>query len=449
MITDTVSGPGLTNRVTSTTYDLRGQFPLTLTNPLGHQMSRSWDPAFGTKQTETDANGQTTSWSYNSFGQQILETRADGTATETRVYEDNSGTHPTAVLYTQGLSTGKAPVREFYDLLGRTVRVRSQGFDGSYVNQDTQYDSQGRVERTSEPYFDGDGIDWNTQTYDFLGRVTAVAAADPVKSVTRSYDGFAVAVTDAQSRTRTQTLNAIGQVIEVTDEMGTTMALSYDPAGNRIQVTNAVGTPKQNSVTYTYDRLGQMLTQNDPDHGIYIYTYDALGQKLSEVSPKMAVAGQSVTYQYDLLGRMTSRTEPEGTTTWTFDNTAGGNLGVGQLHSENSTGFSRTYAYGPGNYGRPTGTRTVIDSNIFDTAMSYTSNGQLATETYPTASAPPGDSRSNTLTTPWASRSGCRPREAPRCITNCWPRMHQAAPPASGWGMAVLPARCTRPPPAG
>jgi RHS repeat-associated protein len=390
VLSETISGPGVTTRVTTMTYDLRGQFVLTLTNPLGHVVSRSWGAEFGTKLTETDANGQSASWTYNGFGQQVLAYRPDGTSTETRIYEDNSGTHPTAVLYLQVLSTGKAPVREFYDLLGRTVKTRSQGFDGSYINQDTEYDSQGRVERTSEPYYDGDGIDWNVNTFDFLGRVTAIAAADPVKSVTSAYDGFSVAITDAQSRTKTQTTNAAGQIIEVIDRMGTTMTFGYDPAGNRIQVTNAVGTAKQNSVTYSYDRLGRMLTQNDPDHGIYTYTYDALGQKLSEVSPKMAAASQSVTYQYDLLGRMTSRTEPEGTTTWTFDNIAGGNLGKGQLHSESSSGFSRTYAYAAGNYGRLTGTSTVIDSITFNTAMTYNSNGQVATETYPASVTSPG-----------------------------------------------------------
>ena len=390
VITETLGGPGLTTRVTSTTYDLRGEFPLTLTNPLGHVVSRSWDPAFGTKLTETDANGQTTSWTYNDFGQQIMEYRPDGTSTETRYYEDNSGSSATSVLYSEVLTTGKAPVREFYDLLGRSVRTRTQGFDGSYVNRDTQYNAKGQAYRTSEPYFDGTAIEWNTNTYDFLGRVTAVATADPVKSVTSAYDGFSVSITDAQNRTKSQTLNAAGQVIKVIDEMGTHMGITYDPAGNRIQVTNAVGTPKQNSVSYTYDRLGRMLTQNDPDHGIYTYTYDVLGQKLSEISPKMAAASQSVTYQYDLLGRMTSRTEPEGTTTWTFDNTTGGNLGIGQLHSESSSGFVRTYGYGAGNLGRLTGTTTVIDGITFNTAMTYNGNGQIATETYPSSSAAPG-----------------------------------------------------------
>ena len=390
VVSEVLSGPGITSRSSVIAYDSRGQFPVTLTNPLGHQMSRSWDPALGTKLTETDANGQTTSWAYNSFGQQIMEYRPDGTTTETRLYEDNSGIHPAAVLYMQTLTTGKAPVREFYDLFGRTVRVRTQGFDGSYLNQDTEYYWPGLVKRTSEPYYDGDSIEWNTNTHDDLGRVTSVVAADPVKSVTSSYDGFTVAVTDAQSRTKTQTTNAVGQIIAVVDEMGTRMEMTYDSVGNRIQVTNAVGTAKENSVTYTYDLLGRLLTQNDPDHGIYTYTYDSYDQKISEVSPKLAAAGQSITYQYDLLGRMTSRTEPEGTTTWTFDNTASGNLGIGQLHSESATGFSRTYRYAAGNHGRLTGTTTQIASTTYNTAMTYNSNGQIATETYPASTSSPG-----------------------------------------------------------
>lgn len=385
VLTETLSGPGITTRVTTMTYDTRGQFALTLTNPLGHVVSRSWGREFGTKLTETDANGQTSSWTYNDFGQQIMAYRPDGTSTESRVYEDNSGTLADAVLYTQILSTGQAPVREFYDIRGRTLRTRTQGFDGSYVNQDTEYNGQGRLIKASEPYFDGDAVAWNVNTYDFLGRVTAVAAADPVKSVSSAYDGFSVSITDAQSRTKTQTTNAAGQVIEVIDRMGTTMTFAYDPVGNRIEVINAVGTGKQNPVTYTYDTLGRMLTQVDPDHGTYTYAYDALGQKVEEISPKMAAAliPESITYQYDVLGRMTTRTEPEGTTTWTYDNTSSGNLGKGQLHSETSPGFSRTYAYASGNYGRLTGTSTVIDTITFNTAMSYDAKGRLSTETYP------------------------------------------------------------------
>ncbi|MCP5130848.1 MAG: RHS repeat-associated core domain-containing protein [Pseudomonadales bacterium] len=388
--TQTVSGPGLPTRVTTITYDLRGQFPLTLTNPLGHQMSRTWNSDFGTKKSETDANGQTTAWYYNVFGQQVMAVSPDGVWSSTVLWEETAGSHPTAVRYLDARAQGKPSVREFYDLLGRTVRTRTRGFDGSYINQDTEYDSKGRVYRVSEPYFDGDAIEWNTHTYDFMGRVTAIDAADPVKSVTSTYDGFSVAVTDAQNRTKYQTQNAVGQIITVIDEMGTRMNFTYDAAGNRTQVTNAVAAAEENSVSYTYDRLGRMLTQDDPDHGVYTYTYDALGQKLTEISPKMADANQSVSYQYDLLGRMINRTEPEGVTTWTYDNTSNGNLGIGQLHSEDSPGFSRTYSYAPGNHGRLTGTATIIDSITFNTGMTYNSLGQLATETYPGSVTSPG-----------------------------------------------------------
>jgi RHS repeat-associated protein len=286
-------------------------------------------------------------------------------------------------------------VREFYNLVGNTVRVRTQGFDGSYLNQDTVHRKKGGIWRTSEPFFDGDSVEWNTNSHDSLGRVIGVAAADPVNSITTVYDGFSVAVTDAQNRTKSQQLNAIGQVIEVIDELGTKMAITYDTVGNRTRVTNAVDTSKQNYVTYSYDRLGRMLTQDDPSHGVYTYTYDALGQKLSEISPKMAghlPLPQQIAYTYDLLGRMTSRSEPEGTTTWTFDNTASGNLGIGQLHSESGPGITRTYAYDSNDHGRLTAVSTTINGAgaPFTTAMSYNSNGQIATETYPASISSPG-----------------------------------------------------------
>lgn len=382
VLSETVSGPGVTSRVNSTTYDANGQFPLTVTNAMGHQNSFTWIKSFGKKLSATEANGQTASWTYNGLGQETLETRPDGTTSQTTMYKDNSSGFTTG-FYLETLASGKAPARQFMDVLGRPIRTRSQSFTGYYINHDTEYDSQGRAYRSSEPYFDGDTPEWNTNTYDDIGRVTALAAADPVKSTTVSYDAFSVSVSDALWRTTTKQSNAAGQVIAVQDDAGTNMTMVYDPAGNRIQVINADGDALQSTVTYSYDRLGRLLIQNDPDHGIYTYTYDALGQKLSEISPKLAAASQSIFYQYDLLGRMTSRTEPEGTTNWTYDNTTGGNLGVGQLASESQSGYSRSYAYGSGNYGRLTSSTSAIGSSAYTTSLTYDALGRIATQQYP------------------------------------------------------------------
>ena len=392
VLTETVSGPGLTSRTNTVTYDTRGQFPLTLTNALGHVTTQTWHTTWGKKLTQTGPNGQTTSWSYDSFGRQTLETRPDGTTTSTLTYEDPTGSGVNAAFYTELLETGKAPKRVFVDLLGRTVRERSQRFNGDYINIDSEYDAAGRLSRQSEPYVSGGSIHWNTFTYDDLGRVTSLAAADPVASTTTSYDGLSTTVTDSASRSETQTVDAGGRVIQVIDKDGTPLVITYDAQGNRGTVTSASGTAVASTVTYTYDRYGRLLQQSDPDHGVYTYTYDALGNKLSEVSPEMAAAipAESRTFTYDVLGRMTSRTEPEGTATWTYDNTSGGNLGLGKVHSESQPGFSREYAYAAGNYGRLTGIQTTIGGSTYTEAKNYNASGQLASETFPSSPSSPG-----------------------------------------------------------
>ena len=392
VLTETVSGPGLTSRTNTVTYDTRGQFPLTLTNALGHATTQTWHATWGKKLTQTGPNGQTTSWSYDSFGRQTLETRPDGTTTSTLTYEDPTGSGVNAAFYTEVLETGKAPKRVFVDLLGRTVRERSQRFNGDYINVDSEYDAAGRLSRQSEPYVAGGSIHWNTFTYDDLGRVTSLAAADPVASTTTSYDGLSTTVTDSASRSETQTVDAGGRVIQVIDKDGTPLVITYDAQGNRSTVISASGTAVASTVTYTYDRYGRLLQQNDPDHGVYTYTYDALGNKLSEVSPEMAavIPAESRTFSYDVLGRMTSRTEPEGTTTWTYDNTTGGNLGLGKVHSESQPGFTREFTYGAGNYGRLTRIQTSIGASTYTEAKNYNASGQLASEIFPSSPSSPG-----------------------------------------------------------
>jgi RHS repeat-associated protein len=391
VLTETVAGPALPARTTTYGYDARGQFPLTQTNALGHVTTATWDPVFGKRLSQSDPNGLTTTWSYDSFGNLELETRPDGTSVSTLRYEDPTGSGVFAAHYVEVIESGKPVKRVFVDRLGRTVREETLSFDGTKVLVDTEYDSKGRVLRKSDPYFAGSSPVWNVFAYDLLGRVTALIAADPVQSSTTVYDGFSAAVTDNANRTETTYADAAGRVIRVIARDGTELQLSYDAQGNRTRARAATGTAVQSDVDYSYDRYGRLLQQDDPDHGVYTYSYDALGQKLSEVSPMMAAAAppQSRTFTYDLLGRMTSRTEPEGTTTWDYDDTAGGSLGVGQLTRESQPGFVREFTYASAGVGRLTGTTTLIGSTQYDQALSYDANGKLASETYPASAASP------------------------------------------------------------
>ncbi len=390
VISETVSGPGIATRTRLIEYDDRQQFPVAVVNAKGHRTSRLWDPARGVKLREIDPNGLTTTWTYTGFGRLRKEVRPNGTSSVIGLYRDDSGSLPNAVYYSEVQSTGLAATRVFYDEMGRTLRTRTRNFSGDYVNRDTRYDNRGRVARVSLPYLAGSNPAWNVSSYDDLNRVTAVQTADPANSVSHQYRGLDVSSSDALGRITQRQFNALGQLIATVDPLGTAMAMLYDSQGNRVQVTTGVLTSAQSSVNFTYDTLGRLLSQDDPNHGLYSYRYDALGNRISEQSPGMAATKKRVSYKYDVLGRLIRRVEPEGRTTWSYDNVAGGNLGLGKLHREIYRGFRRTTLHAPSAYGRPTSVQTTLDGFSYTEGMVYGANGQLATRSGPASPLSPG-----------------------------------------------------------
>lgn len=142
-------------------------------------------------------------------------------------HRDTSGANGAAKAYVETYVTGSTAARGFSDMLGREVSKRTKGFDGRFVQVDTEYDSRGRAYRSSEPYFTGDPIVWNARAYDAFNRVVGVTAAE-----------------------------------------GNTSTFQYNALGQRTGATHGVGTAAESSVVYTWDRLGRQLSEDDPDRGL-------------------------------------------------------------------------------------------------------------------------------------------------------------------------------------
>jgi RHS repeat-associated protein len=378
-----LQGPSLDPRTSTVQFDVRGRFPLLQRNPLQHETAQTWDEFHGGLLTQIDVNGLVSHWRYDTFGRQLQETRPDGTGTGIAWRLADSSTVSDAVIYKQTTTTGVPTKREFFDLLGRLLRSRTQSFDGSYLNIDTQYDSRGRHHRISMPYADGASIVWNTTTYDHLNRIALYEAADSTGTYEKRYEANSTFHTDSRFRLTRQRTNALGQIVAVHDASGSLTRFSYDAAGNQIRVDANAGSNSTGPVLYAYDRLGRVLSRSDPDHGVYTYSYNALGQKLSTRSPELAAVGAAVQYQYDLLGRQVTRTEPEGQSSWIFDDTSDGSLAVGKLTRETLGGLSRHYHYASSGFGRITDVSTRIDTFTYDQAYSYNDNGKPLTVTYP------------------------------------------------------------------
>lgn len=371
-------------RTTAATYDASGRFPQTLTNALSQNETRVYDARFNQPSSQTDINGLTSTWQYDSLGRKTLEIRPDGNRTRwTYSYCSgvNGGTAAcpanakylvqTTPLASDGLTQNGPWTKAYYNAIDREVRTETQGFDGTtLVSQETEYNGRKEVYRTARPYFVGDTKKWTVFTYDALSRVVREDYPD-TSVVEREYKGVKTTVTHPLTRTKTTEVNSQGQTIKITDAYGKNILYSYDPFGNLLRTTDSAG----NLVRVTYNVRGHRLSIIDPDLGTWIYTNDALGQVVNQRDAKL----QTTSFIYDKLGRMTKRTAPDLISNWTYDSCT---KGVGQLcQSSTSTGFNQALTYDT--LGRLSQTDTVIDT-LYTQSVTYDPNGRIDTMTYPT-----------------------------------------------------------------
>lgn len=355
----TVSGAGITARLTTVAYDANGMFPVNTVNAFGHRESYTWDARFGSKTSLTGPNSLTTAWQYDGFGRKIQEDRADGTFTSIDL--SNSPASVTTA------ASGSNPSTVWYDARGREVKSAVTGFDGSLIYKEVAYDALGRKWKEYLPYTGFPGL-FTEFSYDQLSR--AIRVTNPNGDVaSSSYNGFTTVGTNAKGQTSTTVKNSQGKVVSVTDSNNETMSYAYDANGNLIQTTDAAN----NITTMSYDIRGRKIGMHDPDMGVWSYEYDVLGNLIRQTDAK----NQSTSMQYDLLGRMTSRTEIEGTSSWVYDATW-----IGALSSESSPLASKSYSYD--GFGRVITASSVINGQNYTVSTAYDNLSRVSTLTYPT-----------------------------------------------------------------
>lgn len=390
------------------------RFATSATNALSQTESRTYSAAFGMVTSLTGPNQLTTAWAYDGFGRKTLERRADGNGTQwtyqlcTTVPGGAAScpiTGGVAAMYvvtsipvagpidinagTVGPQNG-AYSKTYYDAQGRTMRVETQGFDGTasrLVFQDTEYDRLGQIARKSLAYYAGDTVYWTNYGYDLLGRAVQTNMPDGGQA-TNGYDGLTTSATvkvlDAASsygpstQTTSQTRNLVGQIVKVTDANGKVLTRGFDPFGNMVWSADALG----NVTASSYDVRGRKKAMQDPDMGAWSYTYNALGELVQQINAK----NQTFTQTFDLLGRMTSRTEPDLVSTWVYDryrDDSSCSKGIGNLcEAYTSTGYTRRHGFDA--YGRPASTVTTLGTSSYTTGASYDANGRVDVQTYPT-----------------------------------------------------------------
>jgi RHS repeat-associated protein len=376
----------------------------------------------------TNANKQTTSYTYDALGRVTGETlpgETTGDLTKQWVYTDwCSGTAAQSpCLEIDEIdrlnSSTTVTTRAFYDGEGRLVETRAPGPAGQDVVTYKYYDSSGRSIFKSNPYF----------VTAYTGTPGSAAYSIPDSTQPGSSTAYPTlrqtSVTDPNSHTSTTTASVIcgvsgtsdtgcyaqGMVLDANGHESATLTgglgktnyqqlytgnstytlysttiKTYDAAG---ELLSTVAPDGSTTATSVYDALGRKTSQTDPDSGKTTATYDPNGNLLESVDARGSAG--TVFAGYDGLNRPLWRNSTNSSSgawvTYTYDSTANGNQGVGELTGETfsgSGGLSSAYAYTYDARGQQVGETVTVNGTNYPVQATYNDDGQVISHTYPT-----------------------------------------------------------------
>ena len=306
--------------------------------------------SYGNQITSTDADGHTTTttWDPDQHIDAVETCNGLDQCTHRPEPWDRSVDAPTLVVDPNGAKTSYA-----YDELGRIHAT--VGPDG--VSTTTTYATNpttGTVEQDSIAGADGTQGPW-TRTYtDGLGRVYRVeqpgGAGQPdvvtdtaySDGSTRPYRTSAPYFQGATPASDTFSYDALGRPLSTVHadqtmihtsygvtRTGYTIQNGFDELGRKVtQLRDGWGAlaeaeqpsdehPSKPAITkYTYDIVGDRLTATNPHGNVLSDTYDTLGREVAERDPDRG----TTKYQYDLAGNLLQTTDARGrTVTYTYD----------------------------------------------------------------------------------------------------------------------------------
>jgi len=301
---------------TERTYDALGR-PLTTTVkgvagcdtaadplcPTDIMTTLAYTPATGPLSSRTDANGNVTTYAYDTRGRITLLTRGPSlTSLKERIE------------YSYDALTGRKSMEKYLaNENGSWIEKRRESFSYDSLGQ---LIAQTHADTTSTAY-----------TYDATGNVASLRDENHAAANTR-YDY------DPARRLSTEH-HTLGTA-EVTT------SYSYDSAGNLTSVTDANG----NQTAYVYDDFARMQSQTSPVSGTTTYAYDLAGNLVSSTDAN----GATTTRNYDALGRVSAASSvcsgwDAEEITWSYDDPTPGRNGIGRLTTMIDPSGATEYSY--------------------------------------------------------------------------------------------------------
>jgi len=349
----------------------------------------------GELETVTDAGSNTTTYSYDSFGN-VNRIDYPDTTFETFVYNARGDltshtdrrNHTTSYTYNQRrlllVTTfpDTSTTINTYDSCGNlATRTDNNGNTTAFT-----YSATKKLLTTTGPTFSAgtpitsstyDDRDWLAISYDALGNPTSfvyddagrvLQIADPLTRTTlNTYDqnGRQVSTANPENEQTMQTYNLRGDFLTMTDALSQVSLYDYDENGNRTQIENR----RNQTYSFTHDPNNRLTSTTTPLNYTSSQTWNNRGLLETIQEP----SGQTTTLTYDSMGRVATQVDPLGTITYGYDNS-------GNLTSivEGTTSISKSYD----NRDR---IQSYTDAHGEDIGYEYDANGNLTKLIYPGA----------------------------------------------------------------
>jgi RHS repeat-associated protein len=325
-----------TGGVSTFGYTGESYLPSKVTNPNGAVTLFTVENGLVTSQTDPDGN--TTTFGYNAAGQRTSTTTPGG---ETTQFGYDAVGHQTSITAPSG-----AAIAFSYDGAGLLTSVTDPiGGVTAY-----QYSAAGLLQSVTDP---AGGI--TRFAYDAAGNQTGIT--DPLARTT-SFGfnplGYLTSLTNLAGGVTQSSYDVLGRLVQVIDPVGAEFSYSYDGNGNQITATTPAGTTHSeydargnqtsftdatgSTVLYGYDLNDQLNSVTDQDGGIWSISYDLAGNAITRTDPLGAVSTQSWTP----AGMLAQITDPLGRT-----KTVGYDSNGRIVSVTNAEGGVTSYEYGP------------------------------------------------------------------------------------------------------
>jgi RHS repeat-associated protein len=407
------------DRLTSTAYTPSSAAPVTsvaTTNPLLWTTTTNVDPGKGSVTSIVDANGKTSTATYDPLGRvsQAWRDNRPVTATPNAQYTYTlSSTMPNSVqVQTLGPAGVQVSGYQIYDgrLRPRQAQVPTPVANGGRMIADVAYDSRGLAAKASLFYNNASGpsstlatftdagvANQHRYTFDNLGRETTDALYSlgvQLWQTTATYQNDRTAVTPPAGGITTQNIvDARGNTVELRQFTTTNLAGSYqastygyDRLSRRTSATDAAG----NVWAWSFDLRGRLAASTDPDRGATSFTYDDAAQLLSTTDARPV----TLSYVYDNVGREKELWQGPVSTgvklaDYTYDSPVKGTLSAANRYVGANTYSTAVTGYDDGY--RPLGTTATFPSvegtlstqGPWTTSQTYNVDGSVASASLP------------------------------------------------------------------